>query len=337
MAAGDPTGGDLCSGTTNGNTLLALGYGGPENREISLGAGFALVSGIKYAVVVRSQNPGSSNECEWMQALNGYSGGKELWSGNSGVSWNDGGGWDSWFQTKSGSDVKDSYTPVGDAAWSFFENGAQWLAQTFTAGSNYTITSVVLRLARWSSGGVPGTVTVSIRATDPGTPTKATNPVPANAALDVTLDQATLTWENGSGATSYNVYYGTQSGDLSLVSSGQAAASFTISGITNGSPFNYLMTRYWRIDSVNAAGTTTGDEWWFTTIRLNPPTPIYWYSTGSYYYQLLVQSDGSYGDPPPTGVENTDYIILASTYLPNFLRTSRILVSAANNKIWYET
>lgn len=168
------------------------------------------------------------------------------------------------------------------------------------------------------------------------TPSKATTPTPANAASDVTLDQETLTWVDGGGATSYDVYYGTTSGSLTKVSSSQAGLSYTITGITSGSPFNYLVTRYWRIDSINSVGTTTGDEWSFTTIRLNPPTVTYFYPTTGQYYYLLVQSDGTYGDPPGVGVENTDYVYLAVGYSPNFMKTIRKLVSAANSKIWYE-
>jgi len=166
-------------------------------------------------------------------------------------------------------------------------------------------------------------------------PSKAINPTPSNAADDVTLDQETVAWENGGGATSYNVYYGITSGNLILVSEEQEATSFTVLGITNGAPFNYWVTRYWRIDAVNDAGTTVGDEWSFTTIKLNPPTVIYWFDDGGYYYRLIVQPDGSYGDPPPTGTEDVDYVILAA-YLPNFIRTQKKLVAAANNKIWYE-
>lgn len=72
------------------------------------------------------------------------------------------------------------------------------------------------------------------------------------------------------------------------------------------------------------------------TERLYPPGPTYWYSTGNFYYQLLVQSDFTLGNPPPTGVENTDYVILGSTYLPNFIRTNRRLVAAAKNNFYYE-
>ncbi|GAH21280.1 unnamed protein product, partial [marine sediment metagenome] len=47
-----PTGSDLCSGTTNGDTLPE---GSPyEWREITLGDGANLASGTKYAIVIRA-------------------------------------------------------------------------------------------------------------------------------------------------------------------------------------------------------------------------------------------------------------------------------------------
>ena len=107
-------------------------------------------------------------------------------------------------------------------------------------------------------------------------PTKASTPTPADADTSVTLDQATLTWIDGGGADTYNVYYGTASGSLSLVSSAQAGKSFTITGIVDGAPYTYQSTRYWRVDSTNGAGTTPGDEWSFTTIAFNPPDPSSW-------------------------------------------------------------
>ena len=167
-------------------------------------------------------------------------------------------------------------------------------------------------------------------------PTKAENPSPTDANASVTLDQATITWDDGGGADTFDVYYGTESGSLSLVSVAQAGESFTVTGITDGSPFSYLSVRYWRIDATNSDGTTTGDEWSFTTIRLTPPTPTRFYPTTGQYYRLLIQSDGSYGDVPGVGVENTDFVYLAAGYEANFVATNRRLVAAAENRIWYE-
>lgn len=144
-----------------------------------------------------------------------------------------------------------------------------------------------------------------------GAPTKTENPTPADAADNVTLDQATVTWEDGGGATSYDVYYGEDAGSLSLVSGGQIGLSFTISGITLGSPFEYLISRTWRIDAINAVGVTVGDVWTFAVIAFDPPLP-----TG-------VTLDAS-GDPTgtPTGESG--------------MLTLKRLVAAAEDKIWYE-
>ena len=189
--------------------------------------------------------------------------------------------------------------------------------------------------AVWIHGTAPSAHT-TVTGTELSAPTKANTPAPTNANASVTLDQATITWVDGGGADTYNVYYGTTSGSLSLVSSAQAGASFTVTGITNGSPYAYLSVRYWRIDSTNDAGTTTGDEWSFTTIRIDPPTKTYFYTTTGQYYYLLIQSDGSYGDVPGVGVENTDYVFLAAGYEANAMATTRKLVSCANNKVWIE-
>ncbi len=188
----------------------------------------------------------------------------------------------------------------------------------------------------WSDAN--NTYPATIRSPDaPGSPpTKAENPSPTDANASVTLDQATITWDDGGGADTFNVYYGTDSGSLPLVSSAQAGTTFTVTGITDGAPYAYLSVRYWRIDSTNGDGTTEGDEWSFTTIRLDPPTQTYFYAATGQYYQLLVQPDGSYGDPPGVGVENTDYVYLAAGYEANFISTNRKLVAAAENRIWME-
>ena len=179
------------------------------------------------------------------------------------------------------------------------------------AGTDY---SVYLRgketpFGEWQNSNVETFTTTG------GPPTKAINPSPTNANSSVTLDQATITWEDGGGATSYDVYYGDTSGSLTSVSSGQAGLSFTITDITLGSPFEYVVTRYWRIDSINSAGTTTGDEWSFTTLSYAPPLP-----TG------VSMVDGT-----PAG---------GTTGTPNGLNnmiTVKRLIAAARNKIFYES
>lgn len=81
---GHPTGGDLCSGTTDGDTLpTAPTY---EWRTITLGAGTPLSAGLKYAIVVRCG--GGINEVGWRYVVpSGYAGGNDEYSGDSGGTW----------------------------------------------------------------------------------------------------------------------------------------------------------------------------------------------------------------------------------------------------------
>lgn len=332
---GEPIGGDLCSGTYNGDTLPEY-PAAHANVKITFGAGTALTSGVDYAIVVRSTGSGPANYAYWdVTSGSGYADGAGYTSTVSGTSWSVLSVQDFYFKTYTGAGfnvLRDSYTFADTGTPGGATTDTLWKAQSFTTTSSYTITAVNLELSR-KVGSTPGTITVSIRATE-GAPTKAENPLPTDANTDVTLDQATVTWDDGGGADTFDVYYGTMSGSLVKVSSAQAGTSFTVTGITDGSPYAYLSVRYWRIDSTNDAGTTTGDEWSFTTLRLDPPSSTYFYQ--GQYYRLLVQADGSYGDPPGTGVENVDYVYLAAGYEANFISTTRKLVAISENRFWYE-
>lgn len=77
--SGHPTGADLCTGTTNGNTLTTSSAG--ELREITLGAGTSLTIGTKYAIEVRVPSGGSGGAVAvgWRVNNGGsYSGGETL-------------------------------------------------------------------------------------------------------------------------------------------------------------------------------------------------------------------------------------------------------------------
>ncbi|MHC4739955.1 MAG: LamG-like jellyroll fold domain-containing protein, partial [Planctomycetota bacterium] len=98
-------------------------------------------------------------------------------------------------------------------------------------------------------------------------PGQATNPSPANSATDVSVD-ADLSWTPGTGATSSDVYFGTDSTpDSGEFQGNQTAATF------DPGTLSYDVTYYWRIDEVNAVGTTTGSVWSFTTEATPPPLP----------------------------------------------------------------
>lgn len=110
-------------------------------------------------------------------------------------------------------------------------------------------------------------------------PTKAKTPVPQNGSMNARVDQV-LQWVAGTGATSHDVYFGTNMGDV-------AAATVDTPDIFKGNQTGVMFdpedmaalidgeligsTQYfWRVDEKGPGGTTAGDVWAFTT-RAPPP------------------------------------------------------------------
>ena len=83
-------------------------------------------------------------------------------------------------------------------------------------------------------------------------PGPASNPGPADGAIDVSVN-GDLSWTAGSDATSHDVY-------LNGVLQGNQPGTTYDPGT-----MAYSTTYNWRIDEVNAAGTTTGSTWSLTT------------------------------------------------------------------------
>lgn len=97
------------------------------------------------------------------------------------------------------------------------------------------------------------------------TAAKAINPTPANGATNQLITVST-SWQNGGGATSYDVYFGTNATPgIAEFKTNKTATSF------NPGTLVYSNTYYWRIDSKNAGGTITGDVWSFTTASSAAP------------------------------------------------------------------
>jgi hypothetical protein len=89
-----------------------------------------------------------------------------------------------------------------------------------------------------------------------GLPAQVTGPSPPNGAMRTSF-QTTLSWSAAAGATSYNVYFG--KAGPGVFQGNQTQTNFDPGGL------DVLTAYYWRIDSVNAAGTTVGVVWTFTT------------------------------------------------------------------------
>ena len=92
----------------------------------------------------------------------------------------------------------------------------------------------------------------------PAEPGAAFNPLPGDGENNVPTD-VVLNWSAGAGAQWHDVYFGTDSAGISLVSSGQAETTY------DPGPLSEDTTYLWRIDDGNSAGTTTGALWQFTT------------------------------------------------------------------------
>ena len=99
----------------------------------------------------------------------------------------------------------------------------------------------------------------SLTVTELPPPGQPGNPSPADGATAVSVDQD-LSWSPAAGATTYEVYLGTNStpgpGDLQGALTGTTFALGQLS---------YSTVYYWRVDAINGNGTTTGPVWSFTT------------------------------------------------------------------------
>ena len=87
-------------------------------------------------------------------------------------------------------------------------------------------------------------------------PAQVGNPSPAHGAMDVPLT-STLSWGSASGATSYDVYFGTSA--PGTFRGNQSGTTFDPGPLTRSTQYT------WRIDALNSAGTTGGIPWTFTT------------------------------------------------------------------------
>ncbi len=126
-------------------------------------------------------------------------------------------------------------------------------------------TTVLIQVAGYSGSTGTGTLTLTEASTPP--PGQPGSPTPSNGAGSVSINQD-LSWSAASGAASYNVYFGTSSSlGAGQLLGNQAGTSRDVGTMA------FSATYYWRIDAVNASGTTTGSTWSFTTEADTPAPP----------------------------------------------------------------
>jgi hypothetical protein len=107
-----------------------------------------------------------------------------------------------------------------------------------------------------TGGSDTATLEITVDAAGSTPPGQASNPDPADGQQRV--QNPILSWTAGADADSHDVYFGTTSGNL-VFQGNQTGTTFDPGSLSGKTRY------YWRIDEVNANGTTTGVEWWFKT------------------------------------------------------------------------
>jgi hypothetical protein len=142
--------------------------------------------------------------------------------------------------------------------------------QTSCATTTYTLPNTIAGTTRriiftWrndnSAGLQPPALidNILVTYTPSAPPSCAASPTPVNGATNTPLTQQ-LSWPAVSGATGYDVYFGTTNPANTLVSSNQAGTTY------NPGTLNPNTTYYWRIVPRNSNGSATGcSTWSFTT------------------------------------------------------------------------
>lgn len=110
----------------------------------------------------------------------------------------------------------------------------------------------------------------NLSCTSPTAPLCVSSPTsPSNGTTGVSASQ-TLSWSAVSGATGYDVYFGTANPATTLVSSNQSATTYNTGALLSGT------TYYWRVVPRNSVGPATGcSTWSFTTCAPSGNPTVY--------------------------------------------------------------
>lgn len=109
------------------------------------------------------------------------------------------------------------------------------------------------------NGGSAGSTGGTTGGTAPAAPA---NPSPANGATSVSITP-TLTWSASSGATSYDVYFGTSSSPALVTTT--SSTSYAPATLVNSG------TYYWKVVAKNSAGSASSAVWSFITVSVAAP------------------------------------------------------------------
>jgi hypothetical protein len=143
-------------------------------------------------------------------------------------------------------------------------------------------------------------------------PAKVTTPVPTDTNTGISIN-TTLAWAASTYATGYDVWVGS----TKAVSNTDQVSVLPVAVL----PLTWGVEYTWRIDPRNEYGATTGDEWTFTTLVLDPPRVFARYL-----------SDNSI---VPTGTAFNPATMYATG--ENGMGSLRRLVLFCGSSLWYES
>ena len=113
----------------------------------------------------------------------------------------------------------------------------------------------------------------------PTVPGCATNTAPANAAFIAPGTSLTLSWTAASGATSYDIYWGSSPAPSTLLASNVSGTAYTFTVPA----FQNSQALYWYVQPKNGAGGNTNcssTSTLFTVVNIQSPAPFGYYVVG---------------------------------------------------------
>lgn len=195
----------------------------------------------------------------------------------------------------------------------------------------------------WSAYTSPLSFSVSGGPPAPTPPTRAILVAPTNGSTGKPID-TDLQWTDDGSAASFGVYFGTSSSSLAL----KGTKSNTGGTLTlDPGILNYNTTYYWKIESINAQGSTFSNQppgtlWQFTTEGPPPtptPTPI---PTEEFNGVRMALTQPGEGEPVNTATGNfyysrTDVRIPSRGFPFEFTRTYNVMgrIEAGSKPLGY--
>ena len=217
---------------------------------------------------------------------------------------------DAWYYN----DDQSSASTGGDRAKS--RDRATWseMLETYTTAGEYYIV-----VSGYSTNN--GDYTLTVETADIPLPTAATNPSPADEAIDQATS-LTLTWTNPEYTDNVDLYFGTPDDMTLVLDNVLATEEYEVTDLDPSTVYN------WKVIARNVSGTTPAEEevtWSFTTIG-NAPDPVTYTSpvdvatgivlngdlswqsaTGATGYYVYLSTDNTFAGVTPVDQATTSY------------------------------